>query len=118
DENEKKNLYEIFNRKFTKGIMLGDFGVNLMAVDRPNNRGVVIGKVIDVRNKKVKVKLLDKLFVGDGLEFINNKGENIGFISNTNANCGDEIIFEIESIRSGSSVTRTSKSSLLENASK
>lgn len=118
DENEKKNLYEIFNRKFTKGIMLGDFGVNLMAVDRPNNRGVVIGKVIDVRNKKVKVKLLDKLFVGDGLEFINNKGENIGFISNTNTNCGDEIIFEIESIRSGSSVTRTSKRSLLENASK
>ena len=119
NDDDKKNLYEIFNRKFTKGIMLGDYGAKLMAIDRPNNRGVVIGKVIETNNNnKVKVKLLDKISIGDGLEFLNIKGETVGFISKSDGCVNDIIEFDIKNIKNKSNVIRTSNKKLINKAIK
>jgi putative protease len=118
NDDDKKNLYEIFNRKCTKGIMLGDYGAKLMAIDRPNNRGVVIGKVIKTNNNKAKVKLLDKISIEDGLEFLNIKGETVGFISKSDGCVNDIIEFDIKNIKNKSNVIRTSNKKLINKAIK
>lgn len=118
DDDDKKNLYEIFNRKFTKGIMLGDYGANLMAIDRPNNRGVVIGKVIESNNYMAKVKLLDKISAGDGLEFLNIKRETVGLTSKFEGCANDIIEFDIKNIKNKSNVIRTSNKKLIDKAIK
>ena len=51
------NLYTIFNRKFTKGYLLGEVGEDVMNSNRPNNVGLYIGKVLDYNRKAKRVKL-------------------------------------------------------------
>ncbi|WP_242851756.1 DUF3656 domain-containing protein [Caloranaerobacter sp. TR13] len=77
---DKKELLQIFNREFTKGYILGDFGKDLVAIDRPDNRGVYIGKVIDVDKKYIYILLEDSLNIGDGIEITDNKGNKNGII--------------------------------------
>lgn len=36
---DKKDIFDIFNRGFTNGIMFGDFGKSFISYDRPDNRG-------------------------------------------------------------------------------
>lgn len=38
-EEDKEDILQIFNRGFTKGMMLKDFGRNFISYDRPDNRG-------------------------------------------------------------------------------
>lgn len=63
------NLYTIFNRKFTHGYLLGEVGSDIMNKQKPNNRGLYIGKVIgfNSKSKKLKIKLEKELKKGDGL---------------------------------------------------
>ena len=46
DEKEVRDLALAFNRGFTRGYLFGDKKGKLMARDRPDNRGVLIGTVI------------------------------------------------------------------------
>ena len=39
NSSEKEDILQIFNREFTKGMMLGDFGRNFTSIERPDNRG-------------------------------------------------------------------------------
>ncbi len=57
------NLYTIFNRKFTKGYILGEVGKDIMNSNRPNNQGLYIGKVLDYnrKNKRLRVMLENTL---------------------------------------------------------
>ncbi|VIF66874.1 protease [Clostridioides difficile] len=73
------NLYTIFNRKFTKGYILGEVGKDIMNSNRPNNQGLYIGKVLDYnrKNKRLRVMLENTLKKGDG---INLGGGTIGRI--------------------------------------
>lgn len=73
------DLYTIFNRKFTKGLLLGDVGKDVMNAQLPNNQGLYIGKVIDYNKKakRLKIKLENTLKKGDG---INLGGGTIGRI--------------------------------------
>nr|SUY21719.1 protease [Clostridioides difficile] len=52
-------MYTIFNRKFTKGYILGEVGKDIMNSNRPNNQGLYIGKVLDYnrKNKRLRVML-------------------------------------------------------------
>lgn len=70
-EDEKKEVAEAFNRGFTKGLFNGDFGRDFISYDRPDNRGVEIGKVILVDKNFVTVNFYEDIFPGDGLEFKN-----------------------------------------------
>lgn len=72
-------MYTIFNRKFTKGYILGEVGKDIMNSNRPNNQGLYIGKVLDYnrKNKRLRVMLENTLKKGDG---INLGGGTIGRI--------------------------------------
>ena len=63
------DLYTIFNRKFTKGLLLGEVGKDVMNSQIPNNQGLYIGKVIDYNKKakRLKIALEENLKKGDGI---------------------------------------------------
>ena len=50
------DLYTIFNRKFTKGLLLGDVGKDMMNSQLPNNQGLYVGTVVDYNKKSKKIK--------------------------------------------------------------
>ena len=69
DSERIEELYTIFNRKFTCGYILGEVGEDIMNSNKPNNRGLYIGKAISYnpKSKKLKIKLEKSLKKGDGL---------------------------------------------------
>ena len=79
---DKEDTEQVFNRGFTKGLFNGDFGNDFISSDRPDNRGVEVGKVIDARKNSGKVIFYEDVFEGDGLEFISSSGR-FGMRSNS-----------------------------------
>ena len=79
---DKNDTEQVFNRGFTKGLFNGDFGNDFISSDRPDNRGVEVGKVIDARKNSGKVIFYEDVFEGDGLEFISSSGR-FGMRSNS-----------------------------------
>lgn len=71
---DKKDTEQVFNRGFTKGLFNGDFGSDFISSDRPDNRGVEVGKVLEVSKNSAKVIFDEDVFEGDGLEFLSNSG--------------------------------------------
>ncbi len=63
------DLYTIFNRKFTKGLLLGQVGKDVMNSQIPNNQGLYIGRVVDYNKKakRLKIALEENLKKGDGI---------------------------------------------------
>ena len=113
------DLYTIFNRKFTKGLLLGDVGKDMMNSQLPNNQGLYVGTVVDYNKKakRLKIKLANTLKKGDG---INLGGGTIGrIIKNGNI---DTIGYKGETIeldfvgeaRKGQIVFKTSDSELMD----
>lgn len=79
-EEDEKRLLQIFNRGFTPGYFFGYQGKEMMSFQRPNNRGMRIGRVVKYREreKEALVKLEEKLHLGDGVEFWVSKGGRVG----------------------------------------
>lgn len=79
-EEDLANIEQIFNRDFTTAYMVNRPGREMMSDRRPNNRGVLIGRVtkIDKLHNKAMVKLDKELHVGDGLEFWVTVGGRVG----------------------------------------
>lgn len=73
-EDMHKELEQIFNRGFTTGYYFGNQGFELMSYKRPNNRGILLGRVIKTGAKLTKIKLNEPLAVGDGYEVWVTKG--------------------------------------------
>jgi putative protease len=117
------DLYSIFNRKFTKGYILGEIGTGIMNPQKPNNTGLYIGKIIDIdkRKNKITLKLENKLKKGDGLSI---GGGNVGRIIKRNniieeAYAGDIIQLDFKGeVRVGQEVYKTLDSELLDRARK
>lgn len=79
-KSEEDNLKILFNRDFTSGYLFKD---KVMNIESSNHRGLDIGKVIDVNDKKIKVKLYSDLYQEDGIRFkYCNKGMMANFIYN------------------------------------
>ncbi len=68
---ERDDLAQIFNRDFTTAYLLGRPGRTMMSDRRPNNRGLLIGRVLDYDWDKrlVTVKLSGRLGLGDQVDF-------------------------------------------------
>ncbi len=64
------NLKTLFNREFTGGYLFNESGYNLMNIKSPNHIGINIGKVIDVNDRYIKIKLNRPLHQEDGIRFI------------------------------------------------
>ena len=113
------DLYTIFNRKFTKGLLLGDVGKDMMNSQLPNNQGLYVGTVVDYNKKakRLKIKLANTLKKGDG---INLGGGTIGrIIKNGNIETigykGETIELEfVGEARKGQIVFKTSYSELMD----
>ena len=73
-EEDREDTLQVFNRGFTKGLFNGDFGRDFISYDRPDNRGIEIGRVIEVGRNSAKIIFDQDVYPGDGLEFNSSKG--------------------------------------------
>ena len=71
DEKAHDRLAQIFNRDFTTAYLVSRPGKAMMSDRRPNNRGLLVGRVTayDRASCLVSVKLAKPLFVGDQVDF-------------------------------------------------
>ena len=65
---DNKKLAQIFNRDFTTAYLEKNPGKNLISDKRPNNRGILIGRVTAVEKNKITLKLSEKISAGDQIE--------------------------------------------------
>lgn len=73
-------LQSIFNREYTKGYLFED-NPNLINNLAPNHLGIKIGKVINITDKKIKIKLTKDIHQFCSIRFKeSNKGINLNFI--------------------------------------
>lgn len=74
-----KELVQIFNRDFTTGYYLMKPGPHLMGYQRPNNRGMKLGRVtaFDPKSREVTVSLDEPVRIGDGYEIWVTRGGRI-----------------------------------------
>ena len=81
--NYKKEIYDlkrVFNREFTKGYLLNENFSDVVNIYRNNHQGVEIGRVIDVKNNVLKIRLSEDLNQFDGIRIISK--EDVGFTVN------------------------------------
>jgi len=71
-EEDEKKLSLLFNRDFTEGYLFNEN--NITNIKTSNHQGIVIGEIIEVNKKFVKIKLNEDLDQEDGIRFGNNKG--------------------------------------------
>ena len=74
DDQDKYDLTQVFNRDFTTGYLKGYQGKEMMSFSRPNNRGTKLGRIVEVRNNRMILKLENELNLGDGIEIWTGRG--------------------------------------------
>lgn len=67
-------LTEAFSRGFTTAYLEGQRGNDIMSYQRPNNRGLFLGRVDEVKNGQAFLRSAQPLAEGDVLEFWTRKG--------------------------------------------
>ena len=79
---DRLNIEQIFNRDFTTAYLERVPGRKMMSDRRPNNRGVLIGRVVELKKaeNKAVVKLDRDLHLEDGLEFWVTVGGRVGTV--------------------------------------
>lgn len=79
-EQDRINIKQIFNRDFTTAYLEKRTGQDMMSDKRPNNRGVLIGRIASfVKDTKRAIVKLDKdVHLEDGLEFWVTVGGRVG----------------------------------------
>ncbi len=73
-EGERSVLAESFSRGFTEAYLLGQRGNEMMSYQRPNNRGVFVGRVQSVREGRAFITLDSSLESADTIEFWTSSG--------------------------------------------
>lgn len=73
-EADRARLAEAFSRGFTTAYLEGERGNAMMSYQRPNNRGLFLGRVDEVRDGAAYLKSQRFLAEGDVLEFWTRKG--------------------------------------------
>ncbi|MDO4581348.1 MAG: DUF3656 domain-containing protein [Bacillota bacterium] len=67
-DEDMRELLQAFNRDQCSGYWLGNAGASLMSYSRPNNRGLLLGRVTQARQGMLSIKLSQPLALGDGIE--------------------------------------------------
>ncbi len=120
------NLKLAFNRDFTGGYLLEKDESSVMSRDRPGNRGVYIGPVIDYKkkNKEAVIEIENQIIPekGDGVVFINknqNKNEYGMIIHESPSVHKNKARFTVQyPLKQGTLVYITRRRSLLDKAQK
>lgn len=122
---EWQRLEEAFSRGFTDAYLTGDRGSALMSYTRPNNRGVLIGRVAEVEARVARVPLDRSLDPADTLQFWTRSGHfaqtagelRIGAVRVSSAPAGETVSLTVErSVAVGDRVFRVADATLLEAA--
>ena len=71
---DRDRLTDAFSRGFTTAYLDGKCGNDIMSYQRPNNRGLFLGRVDEVRDGAAYLKSAHALTEGDVLEFWTRKG--------------------------------------------
>ena len=79
DLKDMTDLLKLFNRGYSKAHLFDTEGEALMSKDRPNHRGIPLGKVVFVGHGRIKLRLSAPLNQGDGIKF---EQSDDGFICN------------------------------------
>ena len=84
DSRTTKEITQVFNRKFTKGFILDSDRNQILNIEKPNNRGLVLGKVqnYNSRRKLMTLKLMEDINQGDGIEIWDIDRGSVGGIIN------------------------------------
>lgn len=119
-------LEQIFNRDFTEAYLKKIPRADFMSYTKPNNRGLFLGRVVNVKNNLAAVKLEEDLRLGDGLEVWvsvgGRKGETVKFIKLNNdyvekAPKGSLVELELpQGVRKGDRIFKTYDYELMEGA--
>ncbi len=125
-EEEERQLAQAFNRDFTTGHLEKNPGSDLMSYSRPNNRGLFLGRIKEIKGKRALVKLEIPLSVGDGVEIWVSSGRlgtRIGEIIREGKKIqtgapGELVLLELPKVRRGDRVFKTSDAQLMEQAKK
>lgn len=72
-----QDIRQIFNRDFTTGYYFGKPGRDLMSYVRPDNRGIRLGTIEHLSQRKLRILLQEPLQVGDGYLVLGSNGEEI-----------------------------------------
>lgn len=128
-EQDFSNIEQIFNRDFTTAYMLQRPGRNMMSDRRPNNRGVLVGRVAKLeKNNQALIKLEKELHINDGLEFWVSVGGRVGTTVSAmtrggervdEAYPGDQVLIDVpKGVRLNDRVFRTLDNRLMQYAGK
>jgi len=71
---DKKMALVLYNRGFCNTYLFDKGAKDLLGQDKPNHRGLKIGKVLNVHHKKAIIKLEEDLHQFDGIRFGNAEG--------------------------------------------
>jgi len=98
NEDIKTELESAFNRGFTRGFLFNEKKHEFVNRDKPNNRGVFIGKVLWQKGYKTAISVeKDVLNNGDGIEIILADGTSIGtYVSSYEKNSNNTVIVNIK----------------------
>lgn len=95
----QQKLAQIFNRDFTTAYLERNPGKNLISDMRPNNRGVLIGRVIEVFRDKIVMKLAKSLHAGDQIEIWVKIGGRMTFTAENFTFYGDKCTLQVQNTR-------------------
>ena len=73
----ESHLRSLFNRDFTQDYLMGR--KNVLRIDRPNNRGILIGQVEGQKKGKIFIRLRERVQQNDGLTLNGIQGKEISF---------------------------------------
>ena len=65
---ERRNLAQIFNRDFTTAYLEKPQGKQMISDSKPNNRGLLIGRISKIGKDTISIKTNERINVGDQLE--------------------------------------------------
>lgn len=117
-KNAAYELKSAFNREFTEGYLFHNRNRDIVSIERPDNRGVKLGKIIRQKGEMVSVLIEENsLNDGDGIEIVSPKGGSTGTIISgirvkgknvKNAERGDIAeVFIRDKVEAGSRVYKT-----------
>ena len=95
----QRKLAQIFNRDFTTAYLERKPGRNLISDMRPNNRGVLIGRVVAVGRDKIVLKLADEVHAGDQVEIWVKVGGRVTFTADDFSTDGDRCTLKVPDVR-------------------
>ena len=128
DKEIQKKIAQVFNRKFTKGYLFSERNKQVINIDKPNNSGIYLGKVIAFNKAlgRFTLSLEDDIVHGDGIEVWGKSeaGGTVNKIYKNNrltheAKKGETVEIELKGIiRTGDQVFKTLDSQLIKELEK